>query len=138
MAPRRRLDTELVRRGLVASREQARTAIEGGRVTVAGAVADKPARMVAAGEPLLLLGPPPRFVSRGGEKLDAALDRFAVDVAGRRALDAGASTGGFTHCLLQRGAAAVVATDVGTGQLAWSLRNDPRVTVMERCNVRYL
>src|SRR4051812_50194952 len=109
MAPRRRLDTELVRRGLVASREQARTAIEGGRVPVAGAVADKPARMVAAGEPLLVLGPPPRFVSRGGEKLDAALDRFAVDVAGRRALDAGASTGGFTDCLLQRGAARVTA-----------------------------
>jgi 23S rRNA (cytidine1920-2'-O)/16S rRNA (cytidine1409-2'-O)-methyltransferase len=93
---------------------------------------------VSPDEPVHIEAPPSRFVSRGGEKLDAALDRFAVDVAGLRALDAGASTGGFTDCLLQRGATAVVAADVGTGQLAWSLRNDPRVTVLERCNVRHL
>jgi 23S rRNA (cytidine1920-2'-O)/16S rRNA (cytidine1409-2'-O)-methyltransferase len=93
---------------------------------------------VSPDEPVHLERPPSRFVSRGGEKLAAALERFAVDVAGRRALDAGASTGGFTDCLLQRGVASVVAVDVGSGQLAWSLRNDRRVTVLERCNARHL
>ena len=136
MAARRRLDTELVRRGLVESRAEAQAAVDAGRVTVAGAPASKPARLVAPNEPVVLLGPPPRFVSRGGDKLDAALDHFAVDVAGRRALDAGASTGGFTDCLLQRGAAAVVAVDVGHGQLHPRIRADPRVTVRERLNVR--
>jgi 23S rRNA (cytidine1920-2'-O)/16S rRNA (cytidine1409-2'-O)-methyltransferase len=105
---------------------------------VGGAVADKPARLVAAHEPILVAGPRPRFVGRGGEKLDAALEHFAVDVSGRRALDAGASTGGFTDCLLQRGAAEVVAVDVGHGQLHQSLRNHPRVVVLERTNVRHL
>jgi len=133
---RRRLDAELVRRGLVASREQAQIAIGAGRVVVAGAPADKPARMVEAGEAIELLGPPPRFVSRGGEKLDAALERFAIDVEGKRALDAGASTGGFTDCVLQRGAAAVTAVDVGRGQLHERLRADPRVTSVERTDVR--
>jgi 23S rRNA (cytidine1920-2'-O)/16S rRNA (cytidine1409-2'-O)-methyltransferase len=136
VAARRRLDTELVRRGLVESRAEAQAAVDAGRVTVAGAPASKPARLVAPNEPVVLLGPPPRFVSRGGDKLDAALDHFAVDVAGRRALDAGASTGGFTDCLLQRGAAAVVAVDVGHGQLHPRIRADPRVTVRERLNVR--
>src|SRR5438105_8917373 len=135
---RRRLDLELVRRGLTESRARAREAIEAGLVLVSGARADRPGRLVSPDEPVHLEGPPSRFVSRGGEKLAAALDRFAVDVAGLRALDAGASTGGFTDCLLQRGAVAVVAVDVGIGQLAWSLRNDPRVTVRERCNVRRL
>ena len=107
-----------------------------GRVRVAGAVADKPARLVAPDEPVTVVGPPPRFVSRGGEKLDAALDRFAIDVAGGRALDAGSSTGGFTDCLLQRGAASVVAVDVGRAQLHERLRADPRVTVLERTDVR--
>src|SRR5262249_34916385 len=93
-AVRRRLDAGLVRRGLVRSREQAQQAIDSGRVLVGGAPADKPARMVAAGEPVELVGQGPRFVSRGGEKLDAALDHFAIDVGGARALDAGASTGG--------------------------------------------
>lgn len=83
-------------------------------------------------------GDPRRFVSRGGEKLDGALDAFGIDVAGMRALDAGASTGGFTHCLLERGALSVVAVDVAYGQLAWTLRNDPRVVVLERTNVRAL
>ena len=91
--------------------------------------------MVDAGEPIEIEGEGPRFVSRGGHKLDAALDAFAVDVAGRRALDAGASTGGFTDCLLQRGAAEVIAVDVGYGQIALSLRDDPRVDVRERVNV---
>ena len=105
---------------------------------VGGALADKPARMVGAHQAVSITGPPKRFVSRGGEKLDAALDRFALDVAGRRALDAGASTGGFTDCLLQRGAAEVVAVDVGYGQLHERLRTDPRVVVLERTNVRHL
>jgi 23S rRNA (cytidine1920-2'-O)/16S rRNA (cytidine1409-2'-O)-methyltransferase len=105
-------------------------------VTVGGAPADKAARLVAPDEPIVLLGPPARFVGRGGEKLEAALERFAVDVAGRRAYDIGASTGGFTDCLLQRGAAAVVAVDVGYGQLHERLRADPRVEVHERRNVR--
>jgi 23S rRNA (cytidine1920-2'-O)/16S rRNA (cytidine1409-2'-O)-methyltransferase len=92
--------------------------------------------MVDPSEPLELIGRGRRFVSRGGDKLDAALERFAIDVGERRCLDAGSSTGGFTHCLLSHGASHVVAVDVGYGQLAWSLRNDERVTVMERTNVR--
>ena len=107
-------------------------------MTVGGAPASKPARLVAPDEPILVLGPAPRFVGRGGEKLDAALGRFALEVAGRRALDLGASTGGFTDCLLQRGACEVVAVDVGYGQLHERLRADPRVVVRERTNVREL
>jgi 23S rRNA (cytidine1920-2'-O)/16S rRNA (cytidine1409-2'-O)-methyltransferase len=107
-------------------------------VTVSGAVADKPARLVGAAEPILVLPPPARFVSRGGEKLDAALERFGVDVTGRTVLDAGASTGGFTDCLLQRGAARIVAVDVGYGQLHERLRADARVDGRERTNVRGL
>ena len=113
-------------------------AIAAGRVRVGGSPAQAPARLVGAGEPIQVTGDPPRFVSRGGEKLAAALERFSVPVEERRALDAGASTGGFTDCLLQAGAAHVVAVDVGRGQLAWSLRGDPRVTVLERTNVRAL
>ncbi|HUF85438.1 MAG TPA: TlyA family RNA methyltransferase [Acidimicrobiia bacterium] len=135
---RRRLDAELVRRGLVVSRSGAAEAIRSGRVLVGGAPAATPARQVAASEAITVTGPPPRFVSRGGDKLDAALRRFEVDINGRRALDAGASTGGFTDCLLQAGAAHVYAVDVGRGQLAWTLRRDPRVTVLERVNVRAL
>lgn len=127
-----------MRRGLAPSREQARSRIEEGRVLVGGAPAEKSSRLVSPAEPVELLGPPPRFVGRGGEKLDAALERFGVEVAGRAALDAGASTGGFTDCLLQRGAASVVAVDVGTGQLHERVRADPRVTVLDRTNVRNL
>jgi 23S rRNA (cytidine1920-2'-O)/16S rRNA (cytidine1409-2'-O)-methyltransferase len=123
---------------LAASRAEAQAAVSAGRVTVAGAPAFKPARLVAADEPVNVLGPSRRFVSRGGDKLDAALDGFAVDVAGRRVLDAGASTGGFTDCLLQRGAAEVAAVDVGYGQLHPRLRADERVVVRERTNVRAL
>lgn len=110
--------------------------IDGHRVLVNGAIADKPARMVDPGDAVVLQGEPPRFVSRGGEKLDHALTEFGVDVIGLRVLDAGASTGGFTDCLLQRGAEHVVALDVVHGQLHPRLRNDNRVTVMERFNVR--
>ena len=120
------------------SRVQARAAIDAGLVVVGGSPADKPTRMVAPDEAVVVLGPPARFVSRGGEKLDAALDRFEIDVTGRRALDAGASTGGFTDCLLQRGARTVYAVDVGHGQLDPRLRRDPRVHVLERVNVRTL
>jgi 23S rRNA (cytidine1920-2'-O)/16S rRNA (cytidine1409-2'-O)-methyltransferase len=135
---RRRLDVELVRRGLVSSRARATAAVAEGRGTVSGAPAGSAARQVDEHEPIVVTGDPPRFVSRGGEKLDAALDRFGVDVTGVRALDAGASTGGFTDCLLQRGAAEVVAVDVGRGQLDWSLRQDPRVHLHERTNLRGL
>jgi 23S rRNA (cytidine1920-2'-O)/16S rRNA (cytidine1409-2'-O)-methyltransferase len=107
-------------------------------VTVAGATAEKASRLVAPSEPLRVAGEGPRFVSRGGEKLDAALEHFSIDVSGQPALDVGASTGGFTDCLLQRGATRVVAVDVGHGQLDLGLRGDPRVTVLERTNVRHL
>jgi 23S rRNA (cytidine1920-2'-O)/16S rRNA (cytidine1409-2'-O)-methyltransferase len=136
---RRRLDTELVRRGLATSRQSARRLVEDGAVLVGGSLADKPARLVAESEPVVVIDPAPRrFVSRGGEKLDAALDRFEIDVSGRRCLDAGASTGGFTDCLLRRDASTVVAVDVGYGQLDASLRQDPRVVVLERTNIRTL
>ncbi len=138
MAGRRRLDAELVRRALVGSRNEATTLIAAHRVLVNGAPADKPARQVAAGDQLHVVGAPPRFVGRGGYKLDHALDAFEIDVTGRRALDAGASTGGFTDCLLQRGCAAVIAVDVGHGQLHERLRADPRVVNLERTNVRDL
>lgn len=133
---RRRLDAELVRRGLAETRTQARCQIESGRVRVAGTVATKAARLVDPSEPLLLEGEPPRYVGRGGTKLEHALDAFGLDPEGLRVLDAGASTGGFTDCLLQRGAAHVVALDVGHGQLHPRLRDDPRVTVLERTNIR--
>jgi len=136
---RRRLDVELVRRGLVPSRTRAVEAIDAGRVLVGGAPASTPARQVDGGEAIALLAEHgPTYVSRGGVKLAAGLDAFAVDVRDRVALDAGASTGGFTDCLLQRGAAHVFAVDVGRAQLAWSLRDDTRVTVMERTNIRDL
>ena len=135
---RRRLDAELVRRGLVPSRARAVEVIGAGLVTVGGAPATTAARQVAPDEPVAVAGTPARFVSRGGEKLDAALTFWSIDVGGQRVLDAGASTGGFTDCVLQRGAAAVVAVDVGHGQLAWTIRSDPRVEVMERTNLRGL
>jgi 23S rRNA (cytidine1920-2'-O)/16S rRNA (cytidine1409-2'-O)-methyltransferase len=133
---RRRLDLELVRRGLIGSRQQARQLIDAGRVTVGGAPADKAARLVAPGEPVQVLGPPARFVGRGGEKLAAALERFALDPSGARALDAGSSTGGFTDALLQAGASSVVAVDVGRAQLHERLRADPRVDVREQTDIR--
>jgi 23S rRNA (cytidine1920-2'-O)/16S rRNA (cytidine1409-2'-O)-methyltransferase len=135
---RRRLDAELVRRGLAGTREEAQEAVRAGHVMVRGAPATKSTTLVGTDEALVLAGPARPFVSRGGEKLAAALDAFAIDPTGRDCLDAGASTGGFTDCLLQRGARHVVALDVGSGQLAWELRTDRRVTVMEKTNVREL
>ncbi len=134
---RRRLDLELVRRSLVAGRSEAQDAIDAGRVVVAGVPEPKSSTLVDGSTSIRIEGSPGRFVSRGGEKLASALADFGVPVPGRRALDAGASTGGFTDCLLQHGAASVVAVDVGYGQLDWTLRNDQRVTVHERLNLRY-
>ncbi|MDP2871311.1 MAG: TlyA family RNA methyltransferase [Bacillota bacterium] len=134
---RRRLDLHLVAAGLFEHREQARAAIEAGWVKLDGEVELRPGASVRLGAGVLVTGGP-RFVSRGGDKLDGALSEFALDVTGLVALDAGASTGGFVDCLLQRGAAHVIAVDVGYGQLAWKLRQDVRVTVIERQNIRYL
>ncbi len=136
MSRRQRLDAELVRRQLVMSRREAAELIEFGRVLVNGAVASKVAHQVDPSDAILVSGPPARFVSRGGEKLDGALEAFGIAVTGRRVLDAGASTGGFSDCLLQRGAGHVVALDVGHGQLHPKIRDDQRVTVIERFNVR--
>ena len=137
---RRRLDAEIARRGLARSREQAQELIAAGLVRVDGAVAGKAATQVDDAAAILVVDDDgdAAYVSRGAHKLLGALEAFAVDIAGRDALDAGASTGGFTQVLLERGAARVLAVDVGYGQLAWSLRTDPRVTVMERTNVRTL
>jgi 23S rRNA (cytidine1920-2'-O)/16S rRNA (cytidine1409-2'-O)-methyltransferase len=137
-ARRRRLDLELVRRGHAESRQQAQQLIDAGLVLVGGAAADKPARLVAPGDPVQVLGPPARFVGRGGEKLAAALQRFDLDVVGARALDAGSSTGGFTDALLQAGAASVVAVDVGRAQLHERLRADRRVDVREQTDIRHV
>jgi 23S rRNA (cytidine1920-2'-O)/16S rRNA (cytidine1409-2'-O)-methyltransferase len=132
-----RLDLMLVQRGLADSRQQAQQLILAGKVSVGGAVVDKPGTRVTVAALLDVAGRPP-YASRGGFKLAAALDAFAVDVMGWSVADVGASTGGFTDCLLQRGAARVYAIDVGYGQLAWELRQDPRVVVMDRTNARYL
>jgi 23S rRNA (cytidine1920-2'-O)/16S rRNA (cytidine1409-2'-O)-methyltransferase len=138
VSARRRLDDEMVRRRLAPSRNQAQADIAAGRVLVGGAAADKPARLVLPGDAIVVQADGPRFVSRAGAKLDAALDRFAIDVADRRVLDAGASTGGFCDCVLQRGAAEVVAVDVGLGQLHERVATDRRVRVLDRTNVRDL
>lgn len=127
-----------MRRGLASSRDQARELVNRGSVLVSGSLATKPDRLVAAGDPVLVTADPPRFVSRGGDKLDRALDIFGIAVTGRTALDVGASTGGFTDCLLQRGAAGVLALDVGHGQLHPRVRDDARVVVRERTNVRHI
>ena len=134
-----RLDAELVRRGLARSREQAADLIESRSVLVRGIPASKPATQVDAETSILLQGERDDFVSRGGHKLAGALDVFSdIVVEGRRTLDAGASTGGFTDVLLRRGAAVVVAVDVGYGQLAWELRQNPRVIILDRTNIRHL
>lgn len=138
---RRRLDAELVRRGLASSRTEAQHAVRRGIVLVRGRPAETPSTLVDDSEPVDLAAPPRRFVSRGGDKLDHALGAFSphgLDVAGCVCLDVGASTGGFTDCLLQRGAAQVIAVDVGYGQLAAKLRADARVDVRERVNARDL
>jgi 23S rRNA (cytidine1920-2'-O)/16S rRNA (cytidine1409-2'-O)-methyltransferase len=132
-----RLDVLLVDRGLAESRAKAQAMIMAGQVRVADQVTLKPGTAVAA-DSVLTVDSGPRFVSRGGEKLDAALEAFAIDVTGLMCADVGASTGGFTDCLLRRGAAKVYAIDVGKGILHWKLRNDPRVVVMEETNARYI
>jgi 23S rRNA (cytidine1920-2'-O)/16S rRNA (cytidine1409-2'-O)-methyltransferase len=131
------LDLALVERGMAPSREKARALILAGDVRAGGNVETRAGAMVTPETPIEIEAPA-RFVSRGGEKLDHALTAFAIDVTGRVAMDVGASTGGFTDCLLQRGAARVYAVDVGYGQLDLRLRNDPRVVVMERTNIRDL
>lgn len=132
-----RLDLLLTERGLVESREQARRLIMAGEVMVDGQVQTKPGRQVSPASDISVRSSLP-YVSRGGLKLEGALEDFGIDVTGQVAADIGASTGGFTDCLLQRGAAKVYAIDVGYGQLAWKLRQDPRVVVMERTNIRHL
>ncbi len=132
------MDAELVRRGLARSRQQAAELIGAGRVRIDGMPAAKPATAVSMDAKLTVAADERTWVSRGAHKLIGALDAFGVPVQGRRCLDAGASTGGFTEVLLDRGAAEIVAADVGYGQLAWSLRSDERVHVLERTNVRTL
>jgi 23S rRNA (cytidine1920-2'-O)/16S rRNA (cytidine1409-2'-O)-methyltransferase len=138
MAARQRLDKLVLERGLAPSREKAQALIMAGQVIVDDHVADKAGQQVAVDAEIRVRGETLPFVSRGGLKLRHALDEFAVDVSGLVALDVGASTGGFTDCLLQAGAARVFAVDVGYGQLAWKLQNDPRVISMERTNIRHL
>ncbi|HZP06639.1 MAG TPA: TlyA family RNA methyltransferase [Terracidiphilus sp.] len=133
-----RLDLVLVERGLASSRERARALILAGRVLVNEQKIDKPGAAIADDSPIRLLGEDLPYVSRGGLKLAAALDHWQIAVAGRACLDVGASTGGFTDCLLQRGAAHVMAVDTGFGQIAMKLRTDPRVTLLERTNARLL
>jgi len=133
-----RLDELLVRRGLAPSRQKAQGLILAGRVRVAGALVDKPGKAVPEDAVIQVEQPEHPWVSRGGVKLDGALAALGVSVEGCRCLDVGASTGGFTHVLLARGAKEVVAVDVGRGQLAWELRQDPRVRVVEGVNARYL
>lgn len=138
MGKKERLDKLIMERGLFDSREKARAYIMSGSIYVDGMRVDKPGQPVLTDSVIESRAAPPAFVSRGGLKLEKALDSFDIDVAGKTAIDIGASTGGFTDCLLQRGAKKVYAVDVGYGQLDWKLRNDSRVVCMERTNARYL
>jgi 23S rRNA (cytidine1920-2'-O)/16S rRNA (cytidine1409-2'-O)-methyltransferase len=133
-----RLDKALVQQGLAGSRERAQALIIAGRVLVGDQKVEKPGTPVEDGSALRVIGEDMRYVSRGGLKLERALEYWAVDLTGRACLDVGASTGGFTDCMLQHGAASVLAIDTGYGQIAHSLRVDPRVKLMERCNARLL
>jgi 23S rRNA (cytidine1920-2'-O)/16S rRNA (cytidine1409-2'-O)-methyltransferase len=137
MPKRLRLDQLLVGRGLFPSREQARRAILAGEVRVATRVADKPSELLEE-QTAVVIKPTRKYVGRGALKLESALEHFPIDLRGKTALDIGASTGGFTDCMLQRGAEKVYAVDVGYGQLDWKLRNDPRVVVLEKINARFL
>src|SRR5215471_18673122 len=137
MSKKLRLDQLLVGRGLFASRKQARLAILAGEVSIATRVAAKPSELLDE-QTAIAIKPTRKYVSRGALKLESALDYFRVDLQGKTALDIGASTGGFTDCMLQRGAEKVYAVDVGYGQLDWKLRNDPRVVVLEKINARFL
>jgi 23S rRNA (cytidine1920-2'-O)/16S rRNA (cytidine1409-2'-O)-methyltransferase len=133
-----RLDRLLVERGIVQSREKARSLIMAGKVAVEGRMMDKPGAQVSVEAELHLLESQSSYVSRGGEKLEGALEAFGIDPKGMVVMDVGASTGGFTDCVLQKGAQKVYAVDVGYGQLAWKLQKDPRVMNLERRNIRYL
>ncbi len=135
--PKRRIDQLLVERGLVESREKAKALILAGKVTVDGQKLTKAGHSVEEGA-RLDVAEALKYVSRGGYKLEGALERFGIDAAGKVCVDIGASTGGFTDCLLQRGAARVHAVDTGAGQIAWKLRTDERVVLHEKCNARYL
>lgn len=137
MPKKSRLDHLLVARGLFPSREQARRAILAGEVSVATRVVDKPSELLDE-QTAIDVKPTRKYVGRGGLKLESALDYFKIELQGKIALDIGASTGGFTDCILQRGAERVYAVDVGYGQLDWKLRNDPRVVVLEKINARFL
>ena len=137
MPKKLRLDHLLLARGLFPSREQARRAILAGEVSVATRVVDKPSELLDE-QTAIDVKPTRKYVSRGGLKLESALDYFKIELQGKIALDIGASTGGFTDCILQRGAERVYAVDVGYGQLDWKLRNDPRVVVLEKINARFL
>jgi 23S rRNA (cytidine1920-2'-O)/16S rRNA (cytidine1409-2'-O)-methyltransferase len=136
--PKLRLDKLLVERGLVETRTKAQALIMAGQVLVDEQRVDKPGQLIDAAAPIRIKGEQLRYVSRGGLKLEAALKAFAIDPTGKTCIDIGASTGGFTHCLLQHGASLVCAVDVGRNQLAWPIRQDPRVTVIEGMNARYL
>ena len=136
--PKKRLDRILLERGKVPSRQRARALILAGKVMVNHQVLDKPGTLVLQDAKITLKGQDHPYVSRGGQKLQKALQAFKIDVEGMICLDVGASTGGFTDCLLQHGAGRVFAVDVGYGQLAWKLRNDPRVGVIERTNIRLM
>lgn len=133
---KKRLDVWLAEKGLAPSREKAKAFVLGGKVTVDGQPADKAGRLIGPDSRIVVSAPPSDFVGRGGDKLAGALDRFEVDPEGKVAIDVGASTGGFTDCLLQRGAARVYAVDVGYGQLAWKLQQDSRVIRLDRVNIR--
>lgn len=135
---KQRLDLAVLNRGLAASRQRARALIMSGKILVKRKLIDKPGVLVADQDEILVKGDDNPFVSRGGLKLDAALRAFAIVASDKVCLDVGASTGGFTDCLLQQGARKIYAVDVGYGQLAWKLRNDPRVVVVERTNIRHL
>ena len=137
MPKKLRLDQLLVGRGFFPSREQARRAIMAGEVSIATRVADKPSELLDE-QTAIAVKPTRKYVGRGALKLESALDYFHVDLRGKTALDIGASTGGFTDCMLQRGVEKIYAIDVGHGQLAWKLRNDPRVVVLEKINARFL
>lgn len=138
MAKKERLDKVLVEKGIASTRERARAQVMAGNVTVEGRVVDKPGTKIALESSIRLAGETLRYVSRGGEKLEGALQAFAINPHGLVVMDVGASTGGFTDCVLQKGARKVYAIDVGYGQLAWRLREDSRVVNLERKNIRYL
>lgn len=138
MSKKLRLDQLLVGKGLFPSREQARRAVMAGDVKIGTRIASKPSELFDEEASAISIKPTRKYVGRGALKLDGAVDNFQIDIEGKVALDIGASTGGFTDCLLQRGATKVYAVDVGRGQLDWKLRNDPRVIVLEKLNARFL